>query len=213
MKKELLQFSTSWCGPCKAARKFITSNWSDLNYRFIDLESTEDQEILSFASRLNVRSVPVFALVEGEKIIKSFKGFSPQEIMALIENNRDSLFNVQEEFDIKKHKYRPLPEELTIKKSKIHGIGLFTKEEIGGMTNFGISHILKDDSLVRTPLGGFINHSFDPNCELKQEDDLFFLISKDGIKKNQELTIDYRTNKCGDDYTCLQNKTRLVKVM
>ena len=61
--------------------------------------------------------------------------------------------------------YKPLPEGLRIEKSKIQGFGLITLSFIKQGTNLGISHVKIKDELIRTPLGGFINHSDDPNCE------------------------------------------------
>ena len=91
--------------------------------------------------------------------------------------------------------YKPLPDSLTIKKSNIQGLGLFALDNIPKDTNLGITHlfITKDiDALiVRTPLGGFINHSDTPNCkkvEVNQEWHLKTLID---IKKNEELTLKY----------------------
>jgi len=60
--------------------------------------------------------------------------------------------------------YNPLPKELRLGFSDIHDIGIFAKEGIGQGTNLGMSHIEIDDTLIRTPLGGFINHSDDANC-------------------------------------------------
>ena len=61
--------------------------------------------------------------------------------------------------------YRPLPKQLTIKNSPIEGLGLFATEEIKANTFIGITHI-RDEQLenkyIRTPLGGFYNHSNDP---------------------------------------------------
>ena len=57
--------------------------------------------------------------------------------------------------------YRPLPKEVTIKESKIEGLGLFATEDIEQGHDFGISHITNigfQDGHIRTPLGGFINH-------------------------------------------------------
>ena len=59
--------------------------------------------------------------------------------------------------------YKPLPESLTIKQSKVNGLGLFAKEGIAQGTNLGMSHLKISDTILRTPLGGFINHSNDPN--------------------------------------------------
>ena len=60
--------------------------------------------------------------------------------------------------------YKPLPKELTLGESEIHDIGLFAKENLIGGTNLGISHIELGEMIIRTPLGGFVNHSETPNC-------------------------------------------------
>ena len=61
--------------------------------------------------------------------------------------------------------YNPLPESLTIKTSKVNGLGLFAEEDIAQGTNFGMTHLKIGDMIFRTPLGGFINHSNTPNCD------------------------------------------------
>ena len=55
--------------------------------------------------------------------------------------------------------YQPLPHELEIKVSKIHGSGLFAKEDIDDNTKIGLGWLVVGAELIRTPLGGFINHS------------------------------------------------------
>ena len=55
-------------------------------------------------------------------------------------------------------KYRPLPFYLTIKESEIHGLGLYSLTEIPKDTTIGMTHIEIDNDLIRTPLGGFLNH-------------------------------------------------------
>ena len=62
--------------------------------------------------------------------------------------------------------YRPLPPQLTIKNSKIEGLGLFATENIKKNSYNGVTHIRDeqfDNKYIRTPLGGFYNHSNDPN--------------------------------------------------
>tara|TARA_Y100001970_G_C13890402_1_gene678434 strand:- start:252 stop:575 length:324 start_codon:yes stop_codon:yes gene_type:complete len=93
--------------------------------------------------------------------------------------------------------YRPLPDNLTIKKSKLHGLGLFSTEFISSGTNLGVTHhvIVSDhfgDELLRTPLGGFINHSDVPNCELLEAGGEYTLHTLKDIKKRKELTLKYR---------------------
>ena len=60
--------------------------------------------------------------------------------------------------------YNPLPHGLFIDESSIEGQGLYTNEKLIGGTNLGISHIELGKMIVRTPLGGFVNHSETPNC-------------------------------------------------
>ena len=61
--------------------------------------------------------------------------------------------------------YRPLPDGLTIKNSPIEGLGLFTNINIKKNTFIGITHIRDEqfeNKYIRTPLGGFYNHSNEP---------------------------------------------------
>ena len=60
--------------------------------------------------------------------------------------------------------YKPLPDGLIIKKSSIEGQGLFTTKFIEKDVKLGLCHIVVNDELIRTPLGGHINHSDKPNC-------------------------------------------------
>jgi len=87
--------------------------------------------------------------------------------------------------------YRPLPEMLTIKRSSIHGFGLFANEDIPENTKLGLSHIRVDDLMVRTPLGGFYNHSDDPNCEKYRLGLGWFLKTIKSIKRGDEITVKY----------------------
>ena len=61
--------------------------------------------------------------------------------------------------------YRPLPDGLTIKNSPIEGLGLFTNVDIKKNTFIGVTHIRDEqfeNKYIRTPLGGFYNHSNEP---------------------------------------------------
>ena len=94
--------------------------------------------------------------------------------------------------------YKPLPESLTIKQSGINGLGLFADQDINKVTNLGTTHIKIDDTIIRTPLGGFINHSNTPNCikvELLLTDSSFKkkwnLMTAQDIKKGEEITLRY----------------------
>jgi SET domain-containing protein len=90
--------------------------------------------------------------------------------------------------------YRPLPNNLTIKNSKIEGLGLFAIKDIKKDHIFGITHI-KDDRFengyIRTPLGGFFNHSDDPNCEAYIDGEYIKLKAIKDIKEGEEITAFY----------------------
>jgi len=87
--------------------------------------------------------------------------------------------------------YRPLPESLTIKPSSIEGLGLFATKTIPKNTDLGMIHFTYGDLLIRTPLGGFINHSGKPNCKKLDLEDEWHLKTITEIKKDEELTLKY----------------------
>ena len=91
--------------------------------------------------------------------------------------------------------YRPLPDYLTVENSPIQGLGLFAKDTIG--KNFLICkiHIPDPDhegEYIRTPLGGFGNHSEEPNCnKVLMEDGSWWIFSNRDIVEGEELTWSY----------------------
>ena len=93
--------------------------------------------------------------------------------------------------------YNPLPEYLAIGPSEIHGAGILAKEDIPGEVVIGITHVYDPNfqhNYIRTPLGGFINHSENPNCELIEDegdDDYRRLKTLKKIEQGKELTLKY----------------------
>ena len=87
--------------------------------------------------------------------------------------------------------YRPLPESLTITPSSIEGLGLFAVKTIPKNTDLGMIHFSYGELIIRTPLGGFINHSDKPNCKKLDLEDEWHLKTVTEIKKDQELTLKY----------------------
>lgn len=90
--------------------------------------------------------------------------------------------------------YRPLPNSLTIKKSKIDGLGLYSTKNIKMGTELGITHIENEnfvDGYIRTPLGGFINYSETPNCKILENNNILCLKVINNIKSGEELTLKY----------------------
>jgi SET domain-containing protein len=110
---------------------------------------------------------------------------------------------------IKKTSWRPLPDFLTIKESKIEGLGVFAKRDLPKGFDLGISHIFDErfpDGYIRLPLGGFINHHEIPNCNaiLSDQDQQMGELrhiriqAKKTITKGQEITIRYIINQLDD---------------
>ena len=101
--------------------------------------------------------------------------------------------------------YKPLPKQVTIKKSSIDGLGLFAIKNIKKDTILGITHISNKEyqnGYIRTPLGGFINHSKKPNAKLIGCGDsrdidcgILKLQTISDIKSGEEISITYRMYK------------------
>ena len=105
--------------------------------------------------------------------------------------------------------YRALPDGLYIGVSSIEGQGLYTDRALSKSCQLGESHyrIATNDNpsvhmeenktiLIRTPLGGFINHSEKPNCHrsqirLKPGLDKWIITVIEDINPGDELTLKY----------------------
>ena len=92
--------------------------------------------------------------------------------------------------------YKPLPDGLIIKNSSIQGQGVFITKDLSMGCKLGESHYRIDGKLIRTPLGGFINHSEDPNCHrtqirIKPGFDKWVITIIKNIKAGDELTLKY----------------------
>ena len=91
--------------------------------------------------------------------------------------------------------YKPLPNNVTIKHSPIHGFGLYATEGIRHRTLIGVTHHVNErseDGVIRTPLGGFGNHSDTPNCfKLLMEETTWWIGANKDIEKGEELTWQY----------------------
>lgn len=88
-----------------------------------------------------------------------------------------------------------------IKESEIHGVGVHVNREFPERWSFGVTRWYRtssvgDSMVIRTPLGGFINHSDDPNCEMVDGINGDFgpfsaLVSIREISPGEELTVSY----------------------
>ena len=87
--------------------------------------------------------------------------------------------------------YKPLPDSLTIKKSPIEGLGLYATKDIKANSFIGLTHIKDkdfDNGYIRTPLGGFYNHSNEPNVRRVVSDTLPNMKCGDQIDESLDVT-------------------------
>ena len=102
--------------------------------------------------------------------------------------------------------WRPLPESITIKESKIEGLGVFATQDIQEKTDLGISHVYDErfpDNYIRLPLGAFINHHEMQNCKavISESHESIGNIrhiriqAEKNILSGEELTLNYIINK------------------
>ena len=102
--------------------------------------------------------------------------------------------------------WRPLPEFITIRESKIEGLGVFATQDIQEKTDLGISHVYDErfpDNYIRLPLGAFINHHEMPNCKAVVSESHesignikhIRIQAEKKILSGEELTLNYIINK------------------
>ena len=107
--------------------------------------------------------------------------------------NNDN-FTPADKKTFKADSHRPLPASVTINDSEIDGLGLFAVQYIKEGTYIGETHFKIDENRdwMRTPLGGFINHSEQSNAEISlTEENIRGLTAKRDIVKGEEITVFY----------------------
>ena len=94
--------------------------------------------------------------------------------------------------------YRPLPDFLSLGQSSIHGVGLFANFAIKKDMTLGITHVYDErfeNNYIRTPLGGFFNHSESPNCTIVKDGDFLKIKTIREIEPGEEITAYYTLYK------------------
>jgi len=75
----VVQFSATWCVPCKALTKTIEANEDKFNHPIYKMDIDENQEL---ASVLQIRSVPTLIRFESEQEVKRLIGAQTFEQLA-----------------------------------------------------------------------------------------------------------------------------------
>lgn len=77
MNKEILFFSSPWCGPCRHMKSMLNEEIkSDLNMKIVDISIDMDK-----ATRFQVMNVPTFVVLEdGKEISRKIGSVSLDEL-------------------------------------------------------------------------------------------------------------------------------------
>ena len=79
--KQVLYFSASWCGPCKAFRPLMESMQNEIPVTFIDVDASPQT-----AQQYNVKSVPTTIVVQNGVEIGRAVGAKPKEEIRALYN-------------------------------------------------------------------------------------------------------------------------------
>tara|TARA_B100001996_G_C18644887_1_gene586976 strand:+ start:278 stop:718 length:441 start_codon:yes stop_codon:yes gene_type:complete len=86
--------------------------------------------------------------------------------------------------------YKPLPKQLTVKQSPIEGLGLYATQDIKKDSFVGVTHVRDEqfeNKYIRTPVGGFYNHSNEPNVVRMVSDTLPKLKFGDNVNSKKNI--------------------------
>lgn len=94
------------------------------------------------------------------------------------------------------YSFSPLPNTVFLARSRVHGWGIFSKYSMDENTHVGVSHIPDnrfENGHIRTPVGGFINESEEPNCFLEWDNNQKWweIVTGEVIMPGDELFLKY----------------------
>ena len=79
--KQILYFSSTWCGPCRTFKPIIESLQSEISITFYNVDSSPQE-----AAQYNVRSVPTVIVVQNGVEIGRLVGARPKEEVRALYN-------------------------------------------------------------------------------------------------------------------------------
>ncbi|WNY27370.1 thioredoxin [Methanolapillus ohkumae] len=78
MSLEVVDFSATWCGPCRMQKPIIeelkTKYEGRVNFRVVDIDESQD-----LARQFNIHAVPTLVILDDGKEVSRFVGVSSKE--------------------------------------------------------------------------------------------------------------------------------------
>ncbi|WNY25292.1 thioredoxin family protein [Methanolapillus millepedarum] len=77
MSLELIDFSATWCGPCRMQKPIIEelkTKYAKVNFRIVDIDESPDM-----ARTYNIHAVPTLVVLKDGKEVSRFVGVSSKE--------------------------------------------------------------------------------------------------------------------------------------
>jgi thioredoxin 1 len=77
-EKILIQYTASWCGPCRALTPKLanmSNEYEKITFAKIDVEENQD-----LAADLGIKSVPTVIIYDGSKIVNKFIGLQQDKV-------------------------------------------------------------------------------------------------------------------------------------
>lgn len=88
-KYVLIDFTATWCGPCKRIAPYYNSleeKYNSILFTKVDVDDASD-----VAEFYNISSMPTFIMLENGKIINRFSGANTDDLLKMIENVTETL--------------------------------------------------------------------------------------------------------------------------
>ena len=78
----ILQFSSSWCNPCKQAKRYVKSIGAEDKIIYVDVEENE-----ALVSEYKIKNLPTFIRLDIDgKEVERFVGFDKNKIDDMLES-------------------------------------------------------------------------------------------------------------------------------
>lgn len=90
---KIIKFTAEWCGPCKAIQPFVDSLMKEYNFTDAEFEKVDVDHNSEKAEEFEIESIPVFILLQEDKVLKRVNGASEKEIRNLFEFKKNEKMN------------------------------------------------------------------------------------------------------------------------